>query len=154
MAALLEAAATGMLYVRPGRAEGPRRALVLEDEESIGELWTMLLRKDGYDVVCRQSALGLGALLRRWHPDVILLDLGLPFRSGATALADFKADPATAGIPIVVLSGAPDSLSPARAALAAAVLTKPVGMQTLLATIGAAQSGGYHPDGSSPAHAL
>jgi CheY-like chemotaxis protein len=52
-----------------------------------------------------------------------------------TVLADFKADPATATIPVVVLTGAPDSLTREGAAQAAAVLTKPVGMQTLLDTV-------------------
>jgi CheY-like chemotaxis protein len=35
---------------------------------------------------------------------VVRLDLGLPYRSGAAVLADLKADPATAAIPVVVVS--------------------------------------------------
>jgi DNA-binding response OmpR family regulator len=139
MIALPEAAAVGP----PARAPvgGPRRALVLEDEEGLSQVWARLLRRDGYDVVCCGSALGLGALRRRWRPDVILLDLGLPYRSGVAFLTDLKADRATAGIPVVVLAETPDALAPARAALVAAVLTKPVAPHTLLATVGAAQGG-------------
>ncbi len=123
----------------PGPVGNPPRALVLEDEEDLSERWATILRQDGYDVVCRESGLGLAALLRRWRPDVILLDLGLPFRSGVAVLTDLKAGRATAGIPVVVLAEAPDALSPARAARVAAVLTKSVAPQTLRAAVGAAQ---------------
>jgi CheY-like chemotaxis protein len=96
----------------------------------------------GYAVRRCESALGLHALLRRWRPDVVLLDLGLPFRSGGALLAELKADPATAGIPVVVVSAAPEALGPAHAALAAAVLAKPVGLARLLATVRAAHAPG------------
>jgi two-component system KDP operon response regulator KdpE len=95
--------------------------------------------------VCRESALGLSTLLQQWCPDVILLDLGLPYRSGGSLLGELKEDPATAIIPVVVISGAPDSLTRERAAQATAVLTKPVPMQTLLATIRVARRGGTLP---------
>jgi CheY-like chemotaxis protein len=80
-------------------------------------------------------------MLRTWRPDVVLLDLGLPYRSGAAVLADLKADPATAAIPVVIVSGAVEALPPARAALAAAVLTKPVGLRRLGEVVTAAVGG-------------
>ena len=113
----------------------PGRVLVLEDNEDISDLWTYVLEGSGYQVVRHESAFGLAALLQHWCPDVILLDLGLPYRSGGAVLADLKADPATATIPVIVVSGAPESLTRRRAALAVAVLTKPVPLQTLLAQV-------------------
>jgi CheY-like chemotaxis protein len=115
--------------------------LVLEDDAGISALWTLLLEGEGYQVVCRESAAGLAALLRRWRPDVLLLDLGLPDRSGGAVLADLKADPTTAALPVVVVSGTPEALPRALAARAAAVLTKPIPMQTLLAHVRAARTG-------------
>src|SRR5262245_12630169 len=116
-----------------GRADaGARpRAAVIEDDERIAELWTDVLEAEGYAVLLRDSGLGLAGVLRDWRPDVVLLDLGLPYRSGAAVLADLKADPATAPIPVVIVSGAVEALSPARAAQAAAVLPKPVSPQSL-----------------------
>jgi CheY-like chemotaxis protein len=67
-------------------------------------VWAFVLGEDGFAVERRDSALGLATLLRRWRPDVVLLDLGLPYRSGAAVLADLKSDPATAAIPVVVVS--------------------------------------------------
>jgi DNA-binding response OmpR family regulator len=112
-----------------------RRALVVEDDEGIAELWALALAEDGVAVEVRGSALGVAALLRRWRPDVVLLDLGLPSRSGASLLAELKADPATAAIPVVVVSAAPDALPLGYRGLAAAVLPKPVGLQALRATV-------------------
>jgi CheY-like chemotaxis protein len=132
-----------------GWATGPRlaggslpRAVVIEDDEQIAELWVTILEAVGYAVVRRDSGLGLVGLLRTWRPDVVLLDLGLPYRSGAAVLADLKADPQTAAIPVVVISGAPEALPPARAAQAAAVLAKPVGPRRLCAVIAAAVRSG------------
>jgi DNA-binding response OmpR family regulator len=148
--------ADGVVGVGVGVSAGPGvpgtagRVLVVEDDAGISALWTLLLEGDGYQVVCRDSAFGLAALLRRWRPDVVLLDLGLPYRCGAAVLADLKGHPATAAIPVVVVSGAPEALPRARAALAAAVLTKPIPMQTLLAKVRAALRGG-EPPGPVPA---
>jgi CheY-like chemotaxis protein len=114
---------------------------VLEDDARISALWTLLLEGDGYQVVCRESASGLAGLLQQWRPDVLLLDLGLPDRPGTVVLADLKGDPATAAIPVVVVSGTPEALPRELAAQAAAVLTKPIPMQTLLAHVRAARTG-------------
>ena len=66
------------------------------------------------------SALGAVALARRLRPAVILLDLGLPYRSGGALLGDLKADPASAGVPVLVVSGLAEALPPAAAAPARA----------------------------------
>ena len=112
-----------------------RRVLVIEDNEATAELWGQALEGDGCEVRRQASALGVAVLLQLWRPDVVLLDLGLPHRSGAALLAELKADPATAGIPVVVLSAAPETLPPERARLAAAVLCKPVPLQDLFAVL-------------------
>jgi CheY-like chemotaxis protein len=115
-----------------------RRVLVVEDNEAIAELWAQALEGEGYEVLRQESALGVALLLRLWRPDVILLDLGLPSRSGASLLDELKANSATAGIPVLVLSGAPEALTPEQARLAAAVLRKPVPLRYLCELVRAA----------------
>jgi len=122
--------------------EARPRAVVIEDDDGVAALWTDVLEADGYAVLRRDSGLGLAGVLRAWRPDVVLLDLGLPYRSGAAVLADLKADPQTAPIPVVVVSGTAEALSPARAAQAAAVLAKPVGPQRLCAVVATAVRAG------------
>ena len=120
----------------PAAAAG-RRVLVVEDDEAVATVWEWAFADEGYEVRTRDSALGVAALLRDWRPDAVLLDLGLPDRSGACLLAALKADPATAAIPVVVVSGAPDALPPASRPLAAAVLPKPFDLEQALAVVAA-----------------
>ena len=117
------------------------RVLVIEDDADTAALWTDVLTAQGYAVTVQASALGVAAQLRAQRPDVVLLDLGLPFRSGASLLAELKADPATAGLPVVVVSAAPETLPPEYRGLAAAVLAKPVALATLSAAVRAAVTG-------------
>jgi CheY-like chemotaxis protein len=115
-----------------GQAKERRRVLIVEDEPGLAEVVTEILRDEGYDVTATDSAIGAGALVRSVAPHAILLDLGLPYRSGASLLAELKADPRTAHIPVLVVTGAPEVLAGGRRGLAAAVLPKPFGAQTLL----------------------
>ena len=122
----------------PGGLMRRRRVLVIEDDRTFQDLLTEVLHEAGYDVTATDSVLGTAKLVRRQRPDVILLDLGLPFRSGASLLTELKADPRTADIPILVVSGSADALTPERRALATAVIAKPVEIDALVAAVGAA----------------
>jgi DNA-binding response OmpR family regulator len=115
-----------------GQAGERRRVLIVEDEPGLAEFLTDLLGDEGYAVTATDSAIGARALVRSAEPHAILLDLGLPYRSGASLLAELKADPRTAHIPVLVVSGMPEVLAGGRRGLAAAVLPKPFGAQALL----------------------
>jgi CheY-like chemotaxis protein len=127
-----------------------RRVLVIEDDADIAELWAEVLTASGCEVQRLESALGAVALLRRWRPDVVLLDLGLPYRSGAALLADVTADPETAAIPVVVVSANPESLPLDRRAQAAAVVAKPVQLRVLFTVLVDAIARGAPQPGSGP----
>jgi DNA-binding response OmpR family regulator len=109
--------------------------LVIEDDPGIRDLLTDTLTSGGYAVTTTDSALGAGTLVRRVVPRLIVLDLGLPYRSGGSLLHDLKADPATAKIPVLVVSALADSLSPERRALAAGVVPKPFSPDALLVAV-------------------
>ncbi len=113
-------------------ASCPGSILVIEDDPDHQRLLAEILELAGYAVTVADSALGAAALARRHQPDLILLDLGLPYRSGASLLAELKADPRTAAIPVLVVSAAAESLSDERRALAAAVVSKPFSPRALL----------------------
>ena len=119
-----------------------RRALVIEDDPVIQRLLERILKPEDYAVTTTDSALGAMDLVRRLRPHVILLDLGLPYRSGATLLAELKADPATTDVPVVVVSAMDEVLTDERRAQAAAVLAKPFSPRTLLETVRAVQGSG------------
>jgi DNA-binding response OmpR family regulator len=80
------------------------RILIVDDEPAVADLIEAVLREDGYVVaVARDGAQGL-LLARDWRPDLILMDVMLPAVDGGTAIRRLKAEPATAGIPIVAMS--------------------------------------------------
>jgi PAS domain S-box-containing protein len=89
-----------------------------------------------------QGRLGLD-LARRHHPELILLDLHLPDLHGREVLEQLKSDPATATIPVVIMSADATTaqVSRLKAEGAAEYLTKPIDVETLLnITTGALQS--------------
>jgi DNA-binding response OmpR family regulator len=123
---------------------GRQRVLVVEDEPDIVTVLTDLLSSAGYDVTTTDSVFGAAALVRQVDPCVVLLDLGLPYRPGTSLLAELKADPRTADVPVLIISGLPETLTEERRAQATAVLTKPVDIGSLLAAIQSACAGHHH----------
>jgi CheY-like chemotaxis protein len=83
-----------------------------------------------------QGQLGL-ELVREYRPDVVLVDLHLPDLDGREVLEQLKADPATADIPVVVLSAdaTPSQVERLRVAGAADYLTKPLDVERLMAVL-------------------
>lgn len=119
-----------------GRRQGAPRVLLVEDEEECLRATGELLREEGYEVVEARSGLEcLAAALA--HPAVVLLDLALPGLNGLDTAAALRADPATAGIPLVALSATwlADDAERMRAAGFDASLRKPAAPAELLATV-------------------
>ena len=114
----------------PGRPA--RSAVVVEDDTTTRQLLVDMLRAEGYAVQTDSSGLGVHALVRDAQPSVVLLDLGLPFRSGAVILPALKSDPATSDIPVVIVSGLTELLTPALRAMAAAIVEKPFDIDALM----------------------
>jgi two-component system phosphate regulon response regulator PhoB len=78
--------------------------LVVEDESDILELVRYNLTRDGYTV--HMAASGEAALknIKTAKPDLVLLDLMLPEIDGLEVCKRLKADPATADVPVVMLT--------------------------------------------------
>jgi CheY-like chemotaxis protein len=80
------------------------RILIVEDDEDNSELVRFLLERAGYAVLAgRDGKKGL-ELARQELPDLILMDLSLPGIDGWAAGKELKADPKTAGIPLLALT--------------------------------------------------
>jgi len=78
--------------------------LLVEDNQRNLKLARDVLEFNGFGV--EVSTTGENALAEavRTSPDIILMDLQLPGMDGYTALAHLRADPRTAGIPVVALT--------------------------------------------------
>jgi CheY-like chemotaxis protein len=78
--------------------------LVVEDDESSLELVTAILERSGHDVVAVGSAEEVGRLLRDLRPALVLVDVRLPGEDGLALTRRLRADPATASIPVLVVT--------------------------------------------------
>lgn len=81
--------------------------LVVDDEKNIRRTLGMVLSGVGYRVVEAESAeAALECLANPLHPiDLAIVDLKLPGKSGLELLAAMRADAASSGVPVVVISG-------------------------------------------------
>jgi diguanylate cyclase (GGDEF)-like protein len=114
--------------------------LVAEDEMEVASLLEVILRREGHHVLVARSAPAATALAKAHHPDLILLDLGLPGGSGTEVCDAVRADPAMADIPILIVSAenATDSLVSGLEHGAADYIRKPFDPIELVARVRAA----------------
>lgn len=115
------------------------RVLVVEDEDVTRQLLEMRLSGAGHWVRTAGSADEARAALRRGRPEVVVSDMFMPGGSGLTLVSAMRAEPESADLPVVFLSGRalPGDVA-AGAALGAAYLTKPVSLDALERAIDAA----------------
>lgn len=115
----------------------PVKVLVVDDEPQIVRALRINLSVRGYEV----STAGTGTAALRVaadkHPDVVILDLGLPDIDGIDVLAGLRG---WSTVPVIVLSARTDSADKVEALDAGAddYVTKPFGMDELLARLRAA----------------
>jgi DNA-binding response OmpR family regulator len=112
-----------------------RCVLVVEDERSHGDLLATLLEEAGFRAVCDADGALTPSLARALRPGVITLDLEMPGLDGRSVLRALKAEPATARIPIIVVSAHADLLAVEDRHAAFAVIPKPFDLDELLATV-------------------
>jgi len=118
---------------------GPLRVLVVDDEPAIRRFLRAGLASQGYVVTDMDSGLPAVDAARRGSADVIVLDLGLPDIDGMDVIARIRA--AGSAVPIIVLSSRDNEAAKVAALDLGAddYVTKPFGIDELLARIRAAQ---------------
>ena len=81
-----------------------RQVLLIEDEPHIAEAIRYVLARDGWEVRHHGDGGDAMEVIRRVGPDVLVLDVMLPGRSGYEILQDLRRDPALAALPVLVLT--------------------------------------------------
>jgi type II secretory ATPase GspE/PulE/Tfp pilus assembly ATPase PilB-like protein/CheY-like chemotaxis protein len=94
---------------RRSGAHGPaHKVLLVDDEDSLRKVLKDLLEREGYEV--SEARDGVQALdqVDRVGPDIVVLDLNLPGLDGYGVLSHLRSRPATAGLPVIVLTAKGD----------------------------------------------
>jgi DNA-binding response OmpR family regulator len=109
-----------------------RRILIVEDDEDLRSLFRIALTLAGYDV--EEAGDGLEALrhIDNSPPDLVVLDLILPFVGGAVVQQEIATHVFTKDIPVVIITGSGKDLSELGVAC---VLRKPVMPEELVRTV-------------------
>ena len=124
----------------PGRSLRDMRrsakVLVVDDAPDVRRIFAHFLLASGMEVATAENGILALDAARRAVPDVIVTDVDMPMMDGLALCRHLRADAATRGVAVVVITG--DASEQTQAALAAgcdAILEKPCSQTMLLATI-------------------
>jgi two-component system response regulator MprA len=109
------------------------RILLVDDDPGVRRMLLRVLEEEDYAVV--PAADGLEALesAASSAPDLVLLDLSLPFQNGWDTFKRLTTD--NSSLPVIIITARPNQLFPALAAGAGALMEKPLDLPKLLRTI-------------------
>lgn len=113
------------------------KILIVEDNEMSMKMAKTLLQVAGYDTLEADNAdLGI-RLAREHHPNLILMDMHLPQKSGYEASQELKSDPETGNIPIIAFTALAMREEQQRALAhgCAGVISKPIDIRHFAQTV-------------------
>ena len=82
----------------------PKKILAVDDERHIVRLVEVNLQRAGYEVVTAYDGREALEKVKAETPDLVVLDVMMPYMDGFEVLKNLKADPATADIPVIMLT--------------------------------------------------
>lgn len=111
--------------------------LLIEDESNIAEAIRFILSRDGWAVEVLADGAAAVAGVARLRPDLLILDLMLPGKTGLEILTELRASAATASLPVLMLTakGQGRDRDAAERAGVSAFMTKPFDNSEMRATV-------------------
>jgi signal transduction histidine kinase/DNA-binding response OmpR family regulator len=95
---------------RPSIPEAPQNKpftiLIADDQPDNLRLLSRYLEKEGYNYIEANDGLETLEKVRNDSPDLVLLDINMPFKDGFAVLKEIRADPVTEDIPVIILTAA------------------------------------------------
>ena len=119
-------------------AEEKKKVLCIEDEPEMIDLIKLILERKGFEVLGAVGGQEGLNVIRREHPDLILLDLMMPEVDGWEVFRQMRADENLKDIPVIVVTAKAQSIDKVLGLHIAKVddyLTKPFGPQELLKSV-------------------
>jgi len=88
------------------KADQKKSVLIVEDSIDFSNLLKFIVEDDGYDgVQFPVTGEDIVAAVKDLKPGVVLMDLALRRKGGLEFISDLQADPETADVPVIVISG-------------------------------------------------
>lgn len=114
-----------------------KKILLADDSITIQKVVELTFSEDDYQVTCVSNGIQALKKITEWRPDVVLLDVIMPERNGYDVCEEMKRNPATAQIPVLLLSGTFEPFDQKRADAAGSNghLTKPFESQALVSKV-------------------
>jgi putative two-component system response regulator len=116
-------------------ASGLGSILVVDSDEGTRLVLQRLLESQGYAVTTARDAAHAAAAIGAACPDVIVLDLPEPGRDGTALCQRLRSDPATAWIPIVIVTARPEDEQVLQTCGADGIIHKPFKREELLSWV-------------------
>ena len=83
----------------------PKKILIVDDDPDVVLFLSTALEDHGYSTIEARNGLEGLEKAKSEHPDLILLDLMMPHKSGIALLSDLKKDDALKEIPVIMVTG-------------------------------------------------
>ena len=116
----------------------PFTILIADDQPDNVMLLSRYLEREGYNYLAARDGLETLEKVRNSLPDLVLLDINMPFKDGFAVLEEIRSDPATEHIPVIILTAARMDATEIQSGLnmgADDYVTKPFDRRELLARI-------------------
>ena len=88
----------------PASTPALARIFIVEDNPGVRNVLSLVLMREGYEVLTALQGAAALERVARWRPDLILLDMMMPVMDGEDFLRSKEADPAVADVPVVVVT--------------------------------------------------
>ncbi|MGJ8545085.1 MAG: response regulator transcription factor [Sulfitobacter sp.] len=114
-----------------------KHVVLVEDEQNIAEAIRFILGRDGWRVEMLANGGSAVEVIRKSRPDLVMLDVMLPGKSGFEILHELRGDPEMAGLPILMLTarGQARDREMAEQAGVSRFMTKPFSNSEVLAAV-------------------
>jgi CheY-like chemotaxis protein len=115
-----------LLFTANLGADMQKKVLLVEDYEDSRIMMRHMIEQEGYSVIEAAGAYEAIEKAEQYHPDLILMDIGLPLLDGLSTATIIKGIKTLVGIPIVVVTAYRDVNDQARDAGCSGVIYKPI----------------------------
>jgi len=111
------------------------KVLVIDDDRDILELVKIILTSNGINVVISNKPETVKSLIKKNHPDILLMDISMGTHDGRKICKDLKTNPEFSSLPIVLFSANKIDPQSVNMSCADGFLQKPFDINSLINTI-------------------